>query len=117
MTNFAGLGYDHDATRGRNLMKVVPPGATIDAHFDPNKIWTTCMASHSFVAQFLSWNAGNLNREAKKDKVQDFLASQWTIACIQEANAESTLHTFRIQRALHCHTSTDSNSRIQIGSS
>ena len=75
------------------------------------------MAAHSHVAQFLSWNAGNLNRAATCDKVQDFLASQWTIACIQEANAESTLHSFRVARALHCFTSTDSQSSIQTGAS
>ena len=91
----AGIGFDPDATKGRNLMKVLPAGADIDEHYNPNKIWTTCMADHSQVAQFLSCNAGSLNRAATCDKVQDFLASQWTIVCIQEANAESTLHNFR----------------------
>ena len=64
----AGIGYDPDATRGRHLMKTVPPGATFEENTDPKEIWNPSEASHSFVAQFLSWNAGNLNRDAKNDK-------------------------------------------------
>ena len=96
----AGLGYQAPVLQGRHLH---------------NKETWGHIAKPAKYIQVFSWNAGNLQRTSKCDTLNDLLASQFHIACLQEAAALSTQHVLFESRGIRSVVSRDRQTMINAG--
>ena len=93
-----GLGYVSPVLQGRNLSS--------------KSEWDT-EGKKADWCQFFSWNAGNLQRRARGDLLNDLIASQFHLTCIQEAEFLSTQQLlFQSRGIIQSLASADQKSRI-----
>ena len=96
----AGLGYVPPVLEGRHLHDK----ATWDKTGHPAKY-----------IQIFSWNAGNLQRTSNMDTLNDLLASQFHVACLQEAEVYSGQQFLFESRGLRSAGSHDRSILINAG--
>ncbi len=98
--SIVGIGFTSIVTRGRNL--------------SAQEAWSETGEDATHV-QFSSWNVGNLQRHARMDTVNDAFASQFHLACIQEAEAFCVQPQLFDARAIHSVCSRDRSTMINAG--
>ena len=77
--------------------------------------WWSSTVKHQNHIQLLSWNAGNLQRNANKDTVNDLLCSPYHIACVQEAAVSASQVPLFEARGIARLTSRDRCSMVCVG--
>ena len=104
---------DPPMRRGTRGLGYHPP-LLENRHLHDKALWDIVGKPSKFI-QLFSWNAGNLQRSAMGDALNDLLASQFHIACLQEATMLAGQHSLFEARGIKSTVSRDRVSMINAG--